>query len=182
VLGQAGGVTTRADPDRLTEVLWPAVLAGAFFGPTMQVFDVLVFDEAWSWGEVAGRSAFFAVAMALVNGGLLRVSAAARERAAVQRAVSTGVLPEGVDEQWTGRLAAERHRLRSDRVGVPVVLTAVAALTVVASLQPDGPGYRGWVLAAVLQGAAVVLALWQHRRLRTAERLSAELEERLAQV
>ena len=173
-------MTTRADRGRLTEVLWPAVLAGAFFGPTMQVFDVLVFDEAWSWGEVAGRSAFFAVAMALLNGGLLRFSAAARERAAVERAVSVGVVPQGVDEQWAGRLAAERHRLRSDRVGVPLVLTAVAVLTVVAELQPDGPGTWGWLLAAALQGAAVVLALWRHRRLQTAERLSAELEERLA--
>ncbi len=173
-------MTTRADRGRLTEVLWPAALAGAFFGPTMQAFDVLVFDEAWSWGEVAGRTAFFAVAMGLSSAVFLRFSAAARERAAVERAVSAGSLPEGVDEQWAGRLAAGRHRLSSDRVGVPVVLTAVAVLTVVAVLQPDGPGNLGWVLAAALQGAAVVLALWRHRRLRTAERLSAELEERLA--
>lgn len=173
-------MTTRAAPRWLSEVLWPAVLAGTFFGPTIQVFELLAFDEAWSWGEVAGRSAFFTVAMGLFLAVALRFSAAVRERAAVQRAVSAGVLPEWADEQWVGRLAAERRRRRSDRTGFSVILAVAAVLTVIAVQRPDGPGSWGWVLAAGLLGAGVVFRRWQHRRLRTTERLSVELEERLA--
>ena len=53
-------------------------------------------------------------------------------------------------------------------------------LTVIAVQRPDGLGNWGWVLATGLLGAGVVPALWQHRRLQTAGRLSAELEKRLA--
>ena len=146
----------------------------------MQVFELLAFDEAWNWGEVAGRSAFFTAAMGLFSAVLPRFSAGARERAAVERAVSAGVLPEGTDEQWVGRLVAERRRLRSDRTASSVILAVVAVLTVIAVQRPDGPGNWGWVLATGLLGAGVVLGLWQHRRLQTAGRLSAELEKRLA--
>ena len=78
-------MTSTVAPRWLSEVLGSAALAGTFFGPTMQLFELLAFDEAWSWGEVAGRTAFFAVAMGLSSAVFLRFSVAARERAAVER-------------------------------------------------------------------------------------------------
>ena len=167
--------------------MWPAVLAAAFFGPTLQALDVLSFDEAWSWTEAAGRSAFFAVVMAL---GLVlqsRFSASGRERALVERALVERA-PDGRGParrcrgEWLGRLTAARHRLRSDRTGLPGITVLAALLVAVACLQPDGPGAGGWVYVAVLVALGAVLGLRQQRRMETAVRLSAELEERLARA
>ena len=90
-------MTTRADRGRLSEALWPAVVGGVFFGPAMQVSDVLLFGEVWSWFGAVVRSVFFAVAMGLGLAVQYRFSAAGRERAAVSRAVSAGILPESAD-------------------------------------------------------------------------------------
>ncbi len=176
--GQADGVTTTWRP----RDVWPAVLAAAFFGPTLQALDVLSFDEAWSWAEAAGRSAFFAVVMAL---GLVlhsRFSASGRERALVERALTVGALPDDAGGEWLGRLSAARHRLRSDRTGLPGITALAALLVAVACLQPDGPGAGGWVYVAVLVALGAVFGLRQQRRMETAARLSAELEERLARA
>jgi len=64
-----------------------------FFGPAMQVFDVLLFGEVWSWWETAARSVFFAVGVALFSVTALRFSATARERLAVGRAITTVCSP-----------------------------------------------------------------------------------------
>jgi hypothetical protein len=166
-------VTTRADRGRLSEVLWPAVLGGLFFGPAMQVADVLLFAEVWSWGETAGRSAFYAVGFALFSAVALRFSATARERAAMGRAVSTGVLPEEADAEWRERLTAERRRLDSNRTAGPGLSCLAAVLVAVVTLLPDGPGGWGWLLAVGLAAAGGLLTLRERRRLRTVDRLLA---------
>ena len=90
-----------------------------FSGPAVQGCDVLLFGEVRSRWEVAARSAFFAVAMAVSSAAALLFSAASRERADVGRAVSTGVRPKAAHAEWRARLTAERCRLHSDRTGVP---------------------------------------------------------------
>ncbi len=174
MFGQADRVTTRADRGRLSEVLWPAVLGGSFFGPVMQVSDVLLFGEVWSWGETAARSAFYAVGVALFSAVALRFSATARERADVGRAISTGVLPEDAGGGWRGRLTAEQRRLQSGRTAVPSLSGLAAVLVAVATLLPAGPGGGGWLLAAGLALAGGLLTVRERSRLRTMERLLRE--------
>src|SRR3712207_8948604 len=72
----------------------------------MQVSDVLLFGEVWSWFGAVVRGVFFAVAMGLGLAVQYRFTAAGRERAAVSRAVSAGVLPESADAEWRGGPAA----------------------------------------------------------------------------
>ncbi len=168
-------MTTRADRGRLSEALWPAVLGGVFFGPAMQVSDVLLFGEVWSWFGAVVRSVFFAVAMALGLAVQYRFSAAGRERAAVSRAVSSGVLPESADAAWRGPLAAERRRLHSSRTGVLALSALLAVLVAVVTSLPDGPGGWGWPLTLGLALAGGFAGLQQHRRRHTADRLLAEL-------
>jgi hypothetical protein len=168
-------VTTRADRGWLSEALWPAVFGGVLFGPAMQVSDVLLFDEVWSWFSAVIRGVFFAVAMGLGLAVQYRFSAAGRERAAVSRAVSAGVLPESADAEWRGPLAAERRRLHSSRTGVPALSVLLAVLVAVVTLLPDGPGGWGWLLAVGLALAGGLAGSQQHRRLHTADRLLAEL-------
>ena len=140
----------------------------------MQVSDVLLFGEVWSWREVAVRSAFYAVGVALFSAVALRFSATARERADVGRVVSAGVLPEDADGMWRGRLAAERRRLQSNRTAVPGLSGLAAVMVAVVTLLPDGPGGSGWLLAAGLALAGGLLAARERRRLRTVERLLRE--------
>ncbi len=166
-------MTTRADRGRLSEVLWPSVFGCLFFGPAMQVSDVLLFDEVWSWGETAARSAFFAVLMAAFSAASLLFSASARERAAVARTVTTGVLPE--DGDWRGPLTAERRRLRSAPAGVAGLLAFLVVLVVVVTLLPDGPGGSGWLLAVGLALAGALLAVRERRRLQAVDQLLAGL-------
>ena len=168
-------MTTEADRGRLSEALWPAVFGGVFFGPAMQVSDVLLFDEVWSWFGVIVRSVFFAVAMGLGLAVQYRLSAAGRERVAVSRAVSTGVLPEAARAEWREPLTAERRRLHSSRTGVPALSAVLAVLVAVVTLLPDGPGGWGWLLAVGLALAGGLAGLQQHRRLQVADRLLAEL-------
>jgi hypothetical protein len=168
-------VTTGTDRGRLSEALRPAVFGGVFFGPAMQVSDVLLFGEAWSWFGVVVRSVFFAVAMGLALAVQYRFSAAGRERAAVSRAVSAGVLPEAADAEWRGPLTAERRRLHSSRTGVPALSALLAVLVAVVTSVPDGPGGGGWLLAVGLALAGGLGGLQQHRRLQTADGLLAEL-------
>lgn len=144
----------------------------------MQVSDVLLFGEVWSWGDVAARSASSAVAMVVFSAAALRFSAVARERADVGRVVSTGVLPAAAGAEWRGRLTAERRRLHSNRRGVPGLAALVAVLLAVVSLAPRGPGGAGWILAAGLALGGGLLSVRDRRRLRTADRLLAELGER----
>jgi hypothetical protein len=171
-------VTTRADRGWLSEALWPAAFGGVLFGPAMQVSDVLLFDEVWSWFGAVVRGVFFAVAMGLGLAVQYRFSAAGRERAAVSRAVSAGVLPESADAEWRGPLAAERRRLHSSRTGVPALSALLGVLVAVVTLLPDGPGGWGWLLAVCLALAGGLAGLQQHRRLHTADRLLAELAGR----
>jgi hypothetical protein len=168
-------VTTGADRGRLSETLWPAVLGAVFFGPTLEACDVLLFGEGWSWGGTAARSVFYAVGFALFSVIALRFSATARERADVGRAVSTGVLPEEADAGWRRRLVVERHRLRTNRTGVPGVAVLVAVLVAVVTLLPDGPGGRGWLLTVGLALVGGLLTVRERSRLRTVERLLGEL-------
>ena len=168
-------MTTRAGRGWLSEALWPAAFGGAFFGPAMQVSDVLLFGEVWSWFGVVVRSVSFAVAMGLGLAAQQRFSAAGRERAAASRAVTAGVLPEGAGAEWRARLTAERRRLHSSRTGVPGVAALVAVLVGVVSLLPRGPGAGGWVLAVGLVLVGGLLAVRERRRLQTADRLLAEL-------
>lgn len=175
-------MTTGTSGARPSEVLWPAVVGGAFFGPAVQVLEVLGPGGSWVWRDVLVRSALFAVAMGLVVAVQLRFSAAARERSGVERAVSDGVLPAGADRDLLHRLTAERRRLRTTRSGAPVVALSLAALVAVLTLRPEGPGGVGWVCVAGLVLGGGLVAARSHRRLRTAERLRGELEERLAQV
>ena len=175
-------MTTQADRGRLSEALWPAVVGGVFFGPAMQVSDVLLFGEVWSWSGVVVRSVVFAVAMGLGLAVQYRFSAAGREQAAVSRAVSTGVLPEAADAEWRGPLTVERRRLHSGRTGVPAVSALLAVLVAVVTSLPDGPGGWGWLLAVGLALAGGLAGLQQHRRLQTADRLLTELADRLARA
>jgi len=50
-------------------------------------------------------------------------------------------------------------------------------LVAVVTFLPDGPGGWGWLLAVGLVVAGGLLGLQQHRRLRTVERLLAQLGE-----
>ena len=180
VIGQADGVPTPGDRSWTPGDLWSAAFGGAFFGPGMQAADVLVAGEAWSWTEAALRSAFFGICMALAAMAYLRFSARVRERAAVERAVSAGALPRDAGAEWVGRLAAERRRLRSDLVGAPLVSAGVAVLVAAAALQPEGSGGWGWLYAVGLVLTGGLLAVRGRRRLQTADRLLAGLEERPA--
>src|SRR3712207_313612 len=130
----------------------------------MQVSDVLLFGEVWSWFGAVVRGVFFAVAMGLGLAVQYRFTAAGRERAAVSRAVSAGVLPESADAEWRGPLAAERRRLHSSRTGVPALSALLAVLVAVVTLLPDGPGGWGWLLAVGLALAGGLAGLQQHRR------------------
>jgi hypothetical protein len=169
-------VTTRGDRGRLSAALWPALVGGAYFGPVMQVSDALLFGEVWSWPEVAVRSASYAVGVALFSAVALRFSVTARERADVGRVVSAGVLPEDADGEWRGRLTAEQRRLQSGRTAVPSLSGVAAVLVAVVTLLPDGPGGgSGWLLAAGLALAGGLLAVRERGRLRTVDRLLAEL-------
>ncbi|MGY1682252.1 hypothetical protein [Geodermatophilus sp. SYSU D01176] len=168
-------MTTRAGRGRLPAALWPALVGGAFFGPVMQVSEVLLFGEVWRWAEVAVRSALYTVGVALFAAVALRVSATARDQADVGRAVSTGVLPQDADGEWQGRLTAERRRLQANRTAVPGLAGLAAVLVAVVTLLPAGPGGAGWLLAAGLALAGGLLAVRERSRLRTVERMLGEL-------
>ena len=75
---------------------------------------------------------------------------------------------------------AERRRLRSDLVGAPLLSAGVAVLVAAAALQPEGPGGWGWLYAVGLALTGGLLAVRGRRRLQTADRLLAGLEERPA--
>ncbi len=170
-------------PDRrhLLVLAGRAATGGAVYGPGLQAFEVLSDDGTWSWAEVASRSAFFAVAMAVLTVVVRRYSQDTQERDTVARVLSAGALPSGAEpEQWAGRLRVARYRLQSDRTAACAFSVLLAALVGAAALQSAGPDVGVWLYVAALLGAGVVLTVRQHRRLRTAERLSAELEERLA--
>ncbi len=166
-------MTTRVDRGWLSEVSWSAVSGGVFFGPAVQVSDVLLFGEVWSWSGAVVRGVFFAVALGLGLAVQYRFSAAGRARVAVSRAVSAGVLPESADAAWRGPLAAERRRLHSSRTGVPALSALLAVLVAVVTLLPDGPGGWGWLLAVGLALAGGSVGVQQHRRLHAADRLLA---------
>ncbi|TFV56563.1 hypothetical protein E4P41_15645 [Geodermatophilus sp. DF01-2] len=173
-------MTARVDRGQLSDALWPAAFGIALFGPGMQATEVLSGGEAWSWVEAVLRGGFFGACVALAAMVYLRFSARARERAAVERAVSAGALPDDAGAEWVGRLAAERRRVRSDRFAVPLFSAAVAVLVAAAALQPEGPGGWSWLYVVGLLALGVVVGLREHRRSQTAERLLTELRERLA--
>ena len=181
-VGHPDGVTTRVDPGWLPEVLRPAVLGGVLYGALVQVLDLFAWGERWNWREAVLGGVLFAVGMGLFLGVQLRFSAAARERAAVARAMSTGVLPEGADEDWRRRLEVERDQVRATRAGALGISALLAVLVAVATLLPEGPGGRGWLLAAGLLLLGALVTAREHRRVRTADRLLAQLEERPASV
>ena len=70
--------------------------------------------------------------------------------------------------------------MQSDRTAAWGFSGLLAALVAAAAVRSAGPDVGVWLYAAVLLVAGVVLGIRRHRRLRTAERLAAELEERLA--
>ena len=175
-------MTTPVGPGRYREVLRPAVLAGVLYAPMVQVLDVLAWGERWNRREAVLGGVLFVVGMVLFLGAQLHFSAAARERAAVGRAVSTGVLPGGADERWLGRLGAERDRVRTTRTGAPGVSVGLAVLVAVTILLPQGPGRWGWVLAVGLVAFGGLVRRREDHRLGNADRLHRELEERLARV
>ena len=170
-------MTTRADRGRLFAVLWPALPGTLIFGPTLEACDVLLFGEAWSWFGAVVRSVSFAAAMGLGLAAQLLFSQSARERADVGRAASTGVLPEGADGEWRGRLTAERRRLQVNRTAVPSLSGLAVVLVAVVTLLPRGPGGEGWVVAAGVALAGGLLTVRERRCLRSVERLLAELGE-----
>ena len=110
-----------------------------------------------------------------------RYSQDTQERDAVARVLSAGALPPGAEpEEWVGRLRVARYRLQSDRTAAWGFSGLLAALVAAAAVRSAGPDVGVWLYAAALLVAGVVLGIRRHRRLRTAERLAAELEERLA--
>ncbi len=175
-------MTARVDPRSLPEVLRQAVLGAALYGPTVQVLDVFVFGEVWNWREAVVSAALFAAGAGLFLVVQVHLSAAARQRAAVARAVSAGVLPGGADREWLRRVTEERDRLRATRTGALVVSVFLAVLVAVATLLPEGPDGEGWLLAAGLVLFGGLVAAGARRRHDHADRLTAELEERLARV
>ena len=127
------------------------------------------------------RSAFFAVAVTVLTVAVRRYSQDTEERDAVARVLSTGTLPPGAEPgEWVGRLRVARYRLQSDRTAAWGFSVLLAALVAAAAVRSAGPDVGVWLYAAALLVAGAVLGIRRHRRLRTAERLSAELEERLA--
>jgi hypothetical protein len=180
VLGQAGGVTTRGDR-RLRLLAGRAAVGGAVYGPVLQAFDVLSDGRTWSWAEVAMRSTFFAVAMTVLTVAVRRYSQDTQERDAVARVLSAGTLPPGAEpEEWVGRLRGARYRLQYDRTAAWGLSVLLAALVAAAAVRSAGPDVVVWLYVAALLLAGVVLGIRQHRRMRTAGRLVAELEERAA--
>ncbi len=175
-------VTTGAGRGWASEVLVPAVRSGASSGPAVEALDVHASGERWNWGDVLARGVLFAVVTVVLSGIGSGSPAAVRERADVRRAVRARSLPEEVDHGWPGRLAAERRRLRSSRVGVPAVAAPGAVVVAVATLQPGGLDGLGWLLAVGLPGAGALVAALEHRRLQVADRLQAELAERPARA
>ncbi len=160
----------------------PAVLSGAFFGPAVEALDVHASGGRWSWEDVLARGVLFAVVTVVLSGIRSGSPTTPRERAAVLRAVRARSLPEEVDREWSGRLAAERRRLRSSRAGVPAVAALGAVVVAGATLTPGGSDGWGWLLAAGLVVAGALVAALEHRRLQVADRLQAELEERPARA
>ncbi|WP_369251952.1 hypothetical protein [Geodermatophilus amargosae] len=175
-------MTTRVDPGWLPEVLRPAVLAGALYAPTVQVLDLFVFREEWNWREAGLGGVLSTVGMGLFLALQLRFSAAARQRAAAGRAVSTGVLPGGADGEWLVRLAEQRDQAHATRTGALGIAALLAALVAVATLLPEGPGGWGWLLVAGLVLLGGLVTARERRRRETADRLRLELQERLAAV
>ena len=169
-------MTTRSGRQPLPTVLGPALLGGVFFGPTMQVVDVLFDGVSWSWRRVLLAALFYAIAAGLAGAVAPAVSAAARERIAVARAVSAGALPGGAGPEWRGRLAAEEQRLRSTRNGVPGMAVLLAAAVAVIALQV--PDATIWLCVAGLLLTGGLAAVVAGRRLRTVDRLAAELGSR----
>jgi hypothetical protein len=113
--------------------------------------------------------------MTMFSAVAVRFSATSRKRAAVGRAVSTGVLPEDADGEWRGPLTAEQRRLQSGRTAVPSLSGLAAVLVGITTLLPAGPGGGGWLLAAGLGLAGGLLTVRERSRLRTVDRLLAEL-------
>jgi hypothetical protein len=182
VLGQADGVTTRGGR-RLGLLAGRAAMGGAVYGPALEAFDVLSGGGTWSWAEIALRSAFFAVAVTVLTVAVRRYSQDIQERAAVARVLSAGTLPPGAEpDEWAGRLRVARYRLQYDRTAAWGFSLLLAALVAAAALQSAGPDVGVWLYAAALLVAGVVLGIRQQRRMETAARLSAELEERLARA
>lgn len=97
--------------------------------------DVLFDGVSWSWRRVLLTGALFAVGSGLATAVGPALSAAARERAAVARVVSAGVLPGDAGPEWTDRLATEDRRLRSARAGVPAVAALLAVAVALIAVQ-----------------------------------------------
>ncbi|WNV76683.1 hypothetical protein [Geodermatophilus sp. DSM 44513] len=173
-------MTTRAGRGWPSDGLWAAVVAGVFYGPALQGVDTLWHGDSWSWTRVVVSSAFFGVGMVLAWTVVVRLSAAAREREVVERVLRTGALPAGAGEEWIGRLAAERRRLSRERAGVPVLFLAVSVLLALGAGDAQGPTVGVGSYLAGLLAAGGLVGVWRHRRVQVAERLSAELAERLA--
>ncbi|MGY1699368.1 hypothetical protein [Geodermatophilus sp. SYSU D00766] len=163
----------------LTEALGPVLVVGVAFGPLLEAFDVLGFGETWSWRQVLLSGVLVTAGAGLGTAVQLRLSAAARQRAAVGRAVAGGALPAGADGEWLERLTAERQRLLLSRTGVPSVLALAALLVAATTLLPRGPGDGALLLVVGLALAGVLGGARERRRLHSADRLQAELEERL---
>ena len=137
----------------------------------MQVVDVLFDGVSWSWRRVVLAAVFYAVGSGLATALAPAFSAAARERVAVSRAVSAGVLPSTAGTESADRLAAEDRRLRSARSGVPTVAILLAAAVAVIAVQVQDRTV--WLCVAVLVLAGALGAVCTHRRLSTVERLAA---------
>jgi hypothetical protein len=178
--GHADGVE-RPERRRLLVLVGPAVAAGAVYGPALEAFDVLSDNETWNWPDALLRGACFAVMMTVLRVAVRRHSEDTLERAAVARVLSAGTLPQGAEpEEWVGRLRVARHRFESDRVAAPGFAVLLSGLVAAAAVRSTGPDVGVGLYGAALALAGVVLGVRQHRRLYAADRLSAELEERLA--
>jgi fructose-1,6-bisphosphatase/inositol monophosphatase family enzyme len=142
----------------------------------MQVVDVLFDGVSWSWRGVVLAGVSFAVGSGLANAVAPAVSASARERATVSGVVSAGALPSGAGREWVDRLAAEDRRLRSARTGVPGLAAFLVLAVAVIAVQAQDP--MVWLCVAGLVLAGALGASTTDRRLRTVERLAAELGSR----
>jgi hypothetical protein len=142
----------------------------------MQVVDVLFDGVSWSWRRVLLAGVFFAVASGLATAVAPAFSAAARERAAVARVVSAGVLPGDAGPEWVDRLATEDRRLRSVRSGAPAVAALLAVAVALIAVQVQDATV--WLCVAVLVPAGALGAVSSARRLSAVERLAAELGSR----